>query len=58
MIVTNMACPNCGKEAIVNAPDADTKVAKVASATGNLFKYYDSKAGCERCGETFYVGYS
>jgi hypothetical protein len=57
MPVVNTACPRCGEETIVNLPDGDTKVAKVASANGNRFKYYDSKAGCSECGRTFYVGY-
>ncbi|WP_254832246.1 hypothetical protein [Haloglomus salinum] len=56
MPVRNTACPVCGAEALVNVPDADTKIRKVEPPDMN--SYPDTKAACKECGDTFYAWYS
>jgi transcription elongation factor Elf1 len=57
MPVVNTACPYCGHETIANVPDEKTKIKKV-SRSNVKFRYYDSKAGCNECGEQFYIAYN
>jgi DNA-directed RNA polymerase subunit RPC12/RpoP len=56
MPVRNTACPHCGRETLVNVPDEDTKIQRVAQNDGWSGK--DTHAACQHCGKKFSAKYT
>jgi len=56
MAIQNVACPNCGHEAMITVNAADDKIKKISSGSNlsgvKRSNYYQS--ACKNCDEPFY----